>query len=63
MDWSGEDYLWIIVMFLSAVWNPIFFPLFFRKHSAVSRNICVHMKPLNPTQNDVVYMPDQYVAL
>ncbi len=20
MDWSGMDYLWIIVMFLSAVW-------------------------------------------
>ncbi len=26
----------------------------------VSRNICVHTKP---TQNDVVYTPDQYVAL
>ncbi len=26
----------------------------------VSRIICVHMKP---TQNDVVYMSDQYVAL
>ncbi len=21
MDWSGVDYLWIIVMFLSAVWS------------------------------------------
>ncbi len=21
MDWSGVDYLWIIVMFLSAVWT------------------------------------------
>ncbi len=23
MDWSGVDYLWIIVMFLSAVWSLI----------------------------------------
>ncbi len=23
MDWSGVDYLWIIVMFLSAVWTLI----------------------------------------
>ncbi len=23
MDWSGMDYLWIIVMFLSAVWTLI----------------------------------------
>ncbi len=23
MDWSHMDYLWIIVMFLSAVWTPI----------------------------------------
>ncbi len=23
MDWSGVDYLWIIVMFLTAVWTLI----------------------------------------
>ncbi len=23
MDWSGVDYLWIIVMFLSAVWTRV----------------------------------------
>ncbi len=23
MDWSGVDYLWVIVMFLSAVWTFI----------------------------------------
>ncbi len=23
MDWSGVDYLWIMVMFLSAVWTLI----------------------------------------
>jgi len=23
MEWSGVDYLWIIVMFLSAVWTLI----------------------------------------
>ncbi len=23
LDWSGVDYLWIIVMFLSAVWTLI----------------------------------------
>ncbi len=42
---------------------PIFFSLFFRKHGVISRNICVHMKPLKPAQNDVVYMPDHYVVL
>lgn len=47
--------------------NPIFFfPWFkkkFRPHGAVSRNIYIHTKPVKPTENDVVYMPDQYVAL
>ncbi len=33
------------------------------KHCVVLRNICIYTKPLKLTQNDTVYMPDQYVAL
>ncbi len=61
MDWSGEDYLSIIVMFYQLFGIQSFLSLFFREHSVVSGNICVHVKPLNQTQNDVVDMPDQYV--
>jgi len=31
-----------------------------RKHGGVSKNICVHTKPLKPTQNDVVDIPETY---
>jgi len=42
------------------------FPIrYFVPHSKkkISRNICIHTKPLKPTENSVVYMPDQYGAL
>ncbi len=41
MDWSGVDYLWIIVMFLSAVWTLILTaPIHCRASDATFLQIC-----------------------
>ncbi len=59
MDWSGVDYLWIIVMFLSAVWTLILTaPIHCRGSNGEQVMQCYISTNLSPWRNKLIYILD-----
>ncbi len=52
MDWSGVDYLWIIVMFLSAVWTLILTaPIHYRASTPWDSDAMLHFSKSDEVTN------------
>ncbi len=59
MDWSGVDYLWSIVMFLSAAWTLILTaPIHCRGSNGEQVMQCYISTNLSPWRNKLIYILD-----